>query len=130
MEANSSRNYARAKTGTRTGMYDLVEEERRKRRKLPITGIISVMLLCIGLLWILKAYLIADMGDVAHQERLAELQAQDDTFGQVGAFLVQKDPLTIKMIEILFPAAAANAPQAPKTVTVTEEEKAEEPKPE
>ena len=126
LETNSTRAYARAQRSQRTGMYDFVEEERRKRRGFPIRGFLTVVFISVALLWILKAYLIADMGEIAHQSRLADLQSKEDRLSQIGAVLVEKDPITVKLIEILFPAAAQRAQEAAGSSLPTIEENGEE----
>jgi len=123
---DSSRSYARSQRGARTGMYDFVEEERRKKRRFPIRGFLTAVLLCLGLLWVLKAYLIAEMGTAAYEQRLTELQQSEDSLARFGAVLVEKDPLTIFLIETLFPAAAERGRENdPVTLTVPEEDQQE-----
>ena len=105
--ADDSRSYTRAKRGTRSGMYDFVEEERRKARKPPWKALLFMFFLCWALLMVLKAYLIADMGEEAYQARLAELQASEDRLGQIGAVLVERGPVSRFLEERLFPVATA-----------------------
>ena len=63
--ADETRRYTRSQRGTRTGIYDFVEEDRRKARKPPYKALMFMFFLCWLLLVVLKAYLIADMGEAA-----------------------------------------------------------------
>ena len=132
LESNQNRGYARAQTGTRTGMYDFVEEERRKRSRFPIRGLLAAMLLCIAALWVLKAYLIADMGREAHEARVAELAEGEGRLAEISAILVAREPISDLIINTLFPAAAErsgyNDPIPEEGEETTEEGSEEEPK--
>ena len=105
--ADETRRYTRSQRGTRTGIYDFVEEDRRKARKPPYKALMFMFFLCWLLLVVLKAYLITDMGEAAYQTRLAELQSNEDRLSQIGAFLVERGPVSTFLEERLFPAATA-----------------------
>ena len=104
---DTTRSYTRAQSGTRTGMYDFVEEERAKRRKFNWRALVFMFVLCWGLMLVLKAYLITDMGEEAYQARLVELQSNEDRLSQIGAFLVERGAVSSLVERTLFPAATA-----------------------
>jgi len=127
LENNQNRGYSRAKTGARTGMFDFVEEERRKRRRFPIRGLIAALMICLVALWILKAYLIVDMGREAHEARVAELAAGEGQLAEFSAMLVARDPISDMIIKTLFPAAAEESGyNEPLSEEPTEETKPEQ----